>query len=392
MLRYARRFLAVWMICMSWLGCFIIWITEPMGDVKLVDQSNKGRQFFANRPVLTSKCSRQLQLWTDRKVNVYSATPFRFTCPHVPCEASVVASINISTMEMSDGVLFFPKTSWDWDTMHLLRPRGHKWIFYSRDSPARTSPDVIPPKKYYNSSYDYIMTYRRGYDFSVNFGSYDAGRPEVAADDVERNWAENKTGLITGPATDCQEASWQRARLVKELQSLASVDMFGECGDTEICINTSDCRAKMTSHKFSLALENSRCQDYITEKFFFSLAMGTVPIVGGPPRADYERVSPPNSFIHVNDFPSIQALADYIKIIDGNNQLYNQFFEWKKFGSIVNIKTRESDLFDPENLCQIFERMHADEVKEGKGISTRHKMPEWEKWWTESCVLDDGTY
>ena len=35
-------------------------------------------------------------------------------------------------------------------------------------------------------------------------------------------------------------------------------------------------------------------------------------MVMGPPKKDYVRVAPPNSFIHVDDFVSPQKLAEYL--------------------------------------------------------------------------------
>ena len=139
----------------------------------------------------------------------------------------------------------------------------------------------------------------------------------------------------------------------------------------------------LISHKFYLALENSHCRDYITEKFFGNLQRGVVPIVQGPPREDYERVGPPNSFIHVDDFPSVQALADYIKLLDRDDNLYNRYFEWKKEGSVVDVFVRHS-LFNPNKMCGIFQRLYEDEINTGN--STKRHMPDWEKWWLGSCL------
>jgi hypothetical protein len=38
----------------------------------------------------------------------------------------------------------------------------------------------------------------------------------------------------------------------------------------------------LNQYKFYLAMENSNCKDYVTEKLFRTLAMGLVPIIDGP--------------------------------------------------------------------------------------------------------------
>ena len=36
-----------------------------------------------------------------------------------------------------------------------------------------------------------------------------------------------------------------------------------------------------------------------------------VPVVMGPPKQSYERMAPPNSYIHIQDFPTAKDLAKY---------------------------------------------------------------------------------
>ena len=49
----------------------------------------------------------------------------------------------------------------------------------------------------------------------------------------------------------------------------------------------------------------------------------------GARREDYEAVAPTNSFIHVDDFESPQSLAEYLRRLDANDTLYNEYFRWK---------------------------------------------------------------
>ncbi len=63
-----------------------------------------------------------------------------------------------------------------------------------------------------------------------------------------------------------------------------------------------------------------------------------VPIVMGAPPEDYAKVAPPGSYIHVDDFESPEHLADYLKVLDKNDELYNEYFRWKETGAFMNTK------------------------------------------------------
>ena len=54
-----------------------------------------------------------------------------------------------------------------------------------------------------------------------------------------------------------------------------------------------------------------------------------VPIVMGARPEDYERAAPYKSYIHVDDFEGPKELADYLKKLEENDDLYNEYFRWK---------------------------------------------------------------
>lgn len=90
-------------------------------------------------------------------------------------------------------------------------------------------------------------------------------------------------------------------------------------------------------YKFYLAFENSNCKNYITEKLFVNaLGRNILPIVMGAPPEDYEISAPYHSYIHVDDFASPKELAEYLKILDENDDLYNSYFKWKGTGEFIS--------------------------------------------------------
>jgi len=82
-------------------------------------------------------------------------------------------------------------------------------------------------------------------------------------------------------------------------------------------------------YKFVIAFENSLCWDYITEKLFYNMKFNIIPIVLDL-HGNVARFAPAGSYINALDFSSVKELADYLKVLDGNDTLYNQYFEWKE--------------------------------------------------------------
>ncbi len=104
------------------------------------------------------------------------------------------------------------------------------------------------------------------------------------------NYAASKTGLISWFVSHCVTPS-RRERYVRQLGNLVPITIHGKCFNStptcggnsrkkRLCAEASDV---INSHKFYLAMENSLCDDYISEKLFKILNPGTysVPIVYG---------------------------------------------------------------------------------------------------------------
>ncbi|XP_052217320.1 glycoprotein 3-alpha-L-fucosyltransferase A-like [Dreissena polymorpha] len=79
---------------------------------------------------------------------------------------------------------------------------------------------------------------------------------------------------------------------------------------------------------------------------------------------DYRRVAPSGSYIHVEDFRTVEELANYLKFLDKNDDEYNNYFRWKLTGLFVDTKfwcRICSLLWDPEK--------------------PRMSVPDLDKWW-----------
>lgn len=152
--------------------------------------------------------------------------------------------------------------------------------------------------------------------------------------------------------------------------------LSSRCGRKECARKDADKCFQMLSkeYKFYLAFENSDCRDYITEKFFINgLSNNILPIVKGASESDYRRSSPHHSYIHVDNFKSAKELADYLHILDSNNTLYNQYFQWKNTGQLINTRF----------WCRLCALLHAPK-------KTRH-YSNLNNWWHSTTMCKSST-
>ncbi len=78
-------------------------------------------------------------------------------------------------------------------------------------------------------------------------------------------------------------------------------------------------------YKFTIAFENERSNNYVTEKIFQPLLVKSIPIYWGAPNvSDYFN---PKCFIDVTRFDTFDDAIKEIIRIDNDDELYNTYFE-----------------------------------------------------------------
>eukprot|EP00057_Strongylocentrotus_purpuratus_P015074 XP_011669548.1 PREDICTED: glycoprotein 3-alpha-L-fucosyltransferase A-like [Strongylocentrotus purpuratus] len=257
-------------------------LLEPEVNVESSSHLQNETLQSENRPL----CYRQVQIW---KGSTSPQIPEKSKCPGLECGISFVQDKSYKTMVKSDAIVFYHRSHWDWTEMQRRRPLNQAWVFYSLESPRHTGGNAVPPSKY-DRIYNYTISYRPSSTILGPYGLYDKTLPQISSHG-NRNWAKEKTGLVAWAASNCGTGSWRRYEFVKKLAKHVSVDMYGGCGNIKCPKNSDDCWKRIRSHKFYLAVENSECRDYITEKFWWnSLLHDIVPIVYGP---DMERQREP---------------------------------------------------------------------------------------------------
>ena len=144
-----------------------------------------------------------------------------------------------------------------------------------------------------------------------------------------RNHAEGKDKLVWGGIS---HRGCMREHYLHKLKEHKPLDIFGKCASRfhrrmppDCPRGSVECNKRLKRYKFYLAFETSFCEDYASEKFTDTILDGHV--MGG---ASYKKISLPTSYIDVNDFDTIEDLANYIKYLDENDDAYNKHFEYKK--------------------------------------------------------------
>lgn len=162
--------------------------------------------------------------------------------------------------------------------------------------------------------------------------------------------------------------------------SYYQVDIYGSCGTFKCSRSTSHKCFDILDrdYKFYLAFENSNCRDYITEKFYVNaLGRNILPIVMGARPEDYENSAPYRSYIHVDEFASPKELAEYLHVLDKNDELYNSYFKWKGTGEFINT------FF----WCRVCALLH-DET----AVTQERWYDDVNDWWRGAGVCTNGSW
>jgi len=291
--------------------------------------------------------------WFGRKPwpDIATTKLYLSDCPTKKCKITY----NVDDVGKSDLIMFhapdiprFVRTK-ELHAIHKYRCTTQRMAFLSQENIMNDplESDISLPEGFFN----WTITFKRDSDFHLPFGNY-FRLPSAAKPSKFTNYAAEKNKLVMWAVSRCGRI---REKYVKKLLNYISVDIYGECsriyGQDNQCSRSRNCDGVFKPYKFTLAFENGVCTDYITEKFWTALRRNSVPVVLAK---DYYSadVVPPGSFISVQDFPSVKALAEYLLYLDKNDTAYNEYFSWKqKFADQQRLRFRYA-------ACDICEALH----------------------------------
>ncbi|XP_069824386.1 4-galactosyl-N-acetylglucosaminide 3-alpha-L-fucosyltransferase FUT6-like [Dendropsophus ebraccatus] len=197
------------------------------------------------------------------------------------------------------------------------RPSNQYWIWFSLESPSH-----CPNPAFMNNVINLTMSYRADSDIFTPYGWIEKHNGSV-------NFAIPKKTRLVAWAVSNWNPSSKRVWYYQRLKKYLHVDVYG-MHHLDLPRHNNTQSQTFSTYKFYFAFENSIHEDYITEKLWINaLFSGCVPVVLGPPRANYERFIPGDAFIHVDDFSSPQELASYLLSLDADEEKYKKYFSWR---------------------------------------------------------------
>ena len=129
----------------------------------------------------------------------------------------------------------------------------------------------------------------------------------------------NRTKFCAAVISNNKSYSNFRLNFIKYLNKYKTVDMGGKALNN-IGGNISNKIEFLSSYKFSIAMENSEGDGYISEKIIESFLAGTIPIYYGDYMID-EYINP-KAYILIKGKKDIMDKIEFIKKIDSNDTLY----------------------------------------------------------------------
>ena len=289
---------------------------------------------------------------------------------------------------LTEAFMFYG-TDIKWDDLPIPRKPHHLWGLIHEESVKNNwilgQPDGI-------QLFNITSTFSRHSNFPVVLQFLDniddlTKPPKVST--AEKNRLRSSLAPVMYLHSDCDPPS-DRDTYMRELMKYIQVDSYGKCLHNKdlpehlvnpLTFGSDDLYAIQAQYKFSISFENALCHDYITEKFWRPLLIGSVPVVRGSPTIrDW---APHNSIIVAEEFESPKQLADYLLFLDKNDKEYEKFMKYKTEG-IGNKRLHKAAESRPyavneaegKNVVEAFECHVCDKILERKELLAEGKQPE----------------
>ncbi|CAH1793923.1 unnamed protein product [Owenia fusiformis] len=240
-------------------------------------------------------------------------------------------------------VFMFYGTDIKFDDLPLPRLPHHEWALLHEESPKNV---YAYSHEETMSLFNHTSTFKRESDMSIATQYLESvellEKTFVQEPTVKKNKYQTEEGLalVNYVHTDCGTPS-DRDHLIEMMQKYIKVDSYGKCvhnkdlpehlRDALKGMDHMDFYKLQAKYKFTMAAENAICDDYMTEKLWRPLFVGSVPIIVGSPKVR-DFLPDNHSAIIVDDFKTVKDLTNYLMYLNENDEEYDKYLEFKRTG------------------------------------------------------------
>jgi hypothetical protein len=241
------------------------------------------------------------------------------------CATECEITTSMARLSEADAVVFHVPTLTG--LRQVPKRPGQLWIAWSMESELNF-PQLQNPR--FLGHFDLTMTYRLNSDVPILYVTECFG-----ADPSRALRAAPAEKTAEAPAVYFDSNTWartRRAEYVSELMQYVGVHSYGRSLRNRELAEDKGRPTKLATiarYKFTIAIENSYCQDYVTEKFYDPLVAGSVPVYRGAPNIE-DFVPGDRCYIRIEDFTGPRELAEYLTMLDRDDKEYGRYFEWKQ--------------------------------------------------------------
>lgn len=299
----AKRCRSYYKLAASWEQEYLLWKNNPCD------------------PIISAMPTSELD--HKRIILIYNSPgwqDYRHTLEHLP--AGYALTLDRKYLDRAFAVVFHLPGLFEHLYDDLEKRDGQIWIRWNMEPDCNfkwmqqlDQLDIFDFRMDYHPESDLVCPYYAGF------------HPERVARHVEQDMQKDKICMLISSSVHQSG----REEYLAELMQYTGVDSYGRLYNNCCMKEDKGWESKIalySQYKFVIAFENSRQEDYVTEKLYDPLLAGAVPIYLGAPNVD-NYLPGENCIIRADRFRSPKALAEYIEQCYANRDEYMKYHQWR---------------------------------------------------------------